>query len=134
MDHTEHSHEPSKNLHREGSPAPTGDERVIVLTTKAVEMVKDAMAKESLPEHALRVAVVGGGCSGYQYGLDFDKDAGEDDIVLEQDGVRILVDQYSASYLQGTQIDYVVGLNGAGFKFNNPKATRTCGCGSSFSA
>jgi iron-sulfur cluster assembly accessory protein len=127
MEGTEHVH----------SDPPHGEvaaEQLIRLSAKAVEMVKEAMAKENLPDHALRVAVVGGGCSGYQYGLDFDKDAAEDDIVLEQDGVRILIDQHSASYLNGTLIDYVVSLNGAGFKFNNPKATRTCGCGSSFSA
>ncbi len=116
------------------APVSTPDAVPVILTEKAVEMVKDAMAKENLQGHALRVAVVGGGCSGYQYGLDFDKDPGEDDIILEQGGVRIFVDQYSAGYLKGTEIDYVSGLSGAGFKFNNPTAKKTCGCGSSFSA
>jgi len=109
---------------------------IIKLTEKAVEMVKDAIKNESglKPTASLRVYVEGGGCSGYKYGLDFDEaEATEDDLVLQQDGVAIFIDQYSASYLRGTLIDYVSSLNGAGFKFLNPQAQRTCGCGSSFS-
>ncbi len=107
---------------------------VLQLTEAAAEMVKVAMRREGLPEHALRVSVVGGGCSGFQYNLNFDDAARADDIVVEQFGVRLLVDATSAQYLHGTTIDYVKGLHGAGFKFVNPKASRTCGCGSSFSA
>lgn len=111
-----------------------GTESVITLTDTAVEMVKAAMQREHLTEHGLRVSVVGGGCSGFQYNLNFDSDIRADDIVLEQGGVRMLVDPTSAQYLRGTTIDYVSGLHGAGFKFLNPNASRTCGCGSSFSA
>lgn len=82
----------------------------------------------------LRVAVVGGGCSGFSYQLDFSETPNESDRVFEYDGVRVAVDETSAQHLAGTQIDYVSSLTGGGFKFLNPKATHTCGCGSSFSA
>ncbi len=107
---------------------------VLELTEAAAEMVKVALQREGLATHALRVSVVGGGCSGFQYSLNFDDAARPDDIVVEQHGVRMLVDATSVQYLHGTTIDYVKGLHGAGFKFHNPKASRTCGCGSSFSA
>lgn len=107
----------------------------VSLTPKAVEMVKQLRAKEGLPEgHALRVAVVGGGCSGFSYQMNFDETSQPGDVVIEYDGVRVVVDPTSAQYLVGTRIDFVSGLHGGGFKFSNPKATHTCGCGSSFSA
>jgi iron-sulfur cluster assembly accessory protein len=105
----------------------------IVLTAKAVEMVKDAIAREGLAGHGIRVGVLGGGCSGFQYAMDFEKDPKPDDFTLEQDGVKLFVDPMSHMYLQGVTIDYVVGVQGAGFKFDNPNAKSTCGCGSSFS-
>ncbi len=104
----------------------------IVLTGKAVEMVKDAIVREGLEGHGIRVAVVGGGCSGFQYAMDFEKEPKQDDFTLEQDGVKLFVDPMSHMYLQGVTIDYVVGVQGAGFKFDNPNAKSTCGCGSSF--
>jgi iron-sulfur cluster assembly accessory protein len=105
------------------------------LTPSAVEMVKRIREKEGLSAgHALRVSVVGGGCSGFSYQLDFTDESPVDDAVLEYDGVQVRVDPTSAQYLAGTQIDYVSSLSGGGFKFHNPKATHTCGCGSSFSA
>jgi iron-sulfur cluster assembly accessory protein len=107
----------------------------ILLTPKAIEVVKQMRAKEGLSEaHALRIAVVGGGCSGFSYQLNFDQHMQQDDQVIEYDGVRVLVDPTSAQYLTGTEIDFVATLHGGGFKFANPKATQTCGCGSSFSA
>ena len=107
----------------------------VSLTPKAVEMVKQLRTKEGLPDsHALRVAVVGGGCSGFSYQLNFDDTAQPGDVTVDYDGVRVVVDPTSAQYLAGTQIDFVSGLHGGGFKFTNPKATHTCGCGSSFSA
>ena len=106
----------------------------LTLTEAAAEQVKVAMQREQASGQGLRVSVVGGGCSGFQYSLSFDSVAGPDDAVLEQYGVRVLLDSTSAQYLQGTVTDYVKGLHGAGFKFINPNATRTCGCGSSFSA
>ena len=108
-------------------PAPLG------LTARAIERVKELRAREGRPPTcALRVAVVGGGCSGFSYQVDFDDTTREDDLVLECDGVRVLVDRTSAEHLAGTEIDYVSSLHGGGFKFSNPKATHTCGCGSSF--
>ena len=111
------------------------DEPVVSLTPPAVEMVKRIRAKEGLSEgHALRVAVVGGGCSGFSYQLDFDDKAQDGDEVLQFDGVQVRIDPTSAQYLRGIQIDYVSSLSGGGFKFSNPNAKHTCGCGSSFSA
>ena len=105
----------------------------VVLTPKAVEMVKDAMQREGLGDHGIRVGVMGGGCAGFQYSMDFEKDLREGDMAFEQDGVKLYIDPMSSMYLQGVTIDYVVGLQGAGFKFSNPNARTTCGCGSSFS-
>jgi iron-sulfur cluster assembly accessory protein len=106
----------------------------IVLTDQAVQKVKSAMQKEGAgPEKALRIGVVGGGCSGFSYTMGFDEPK-DDDAVFTFGDVRVVVDAASREYLDGTIIDYVTGLHGAGFKFENPKATRTCGCGSSFSA
>lgn len=103
------------------------------LTAKAVEMVKLTRQQEGMDESfGLRVAVMGGGCSGFQYALDFEQEARETDESFEVDGLKVFVDPVSARYLEDVVIDYVFGMNGAGFKFNNPKATGTCGCGSSF--
>ena len=105
---------------------------MVSLTEKAAEMVKAAMAKEKVVGFGLRVGVVGGGCSGFQYQLGFEEAPGADDAVFEQFGVRIFVDAMSQEHLGGVTVDYVTGLHGAGFKFLNPNASRTCGCGSSF--
>ncbi len=105
----------------------------IHLTPKAVQMVKITRETEGIDAgHGLRVAVRGGGCSGFEYALDFDPEARDNDYVVEYDGLRVFVDSVSARYLDGTTIDYVLGTTGAGFKFNNPKAVGSCGCGSSF--
>jgi iron-sulfur cluster assembly accessory protein len=105
----------------------------VTLTPKAAEMVKITRDQEGIdPSHGLRIAVRGGGCSGFEYALDFEKEPRENDWVYEQNGMTIFVDPVSARYLEGTNIDYVLGMAGAGFKFNNPKAAGTCGCGSSF--
>jgi iron-sulfur cluster assembly accessory protein len=104
----------------------------VEFTAKAIEMAKRALAKEGLAGWALRVGVIGGGCSGLSYNMNFDEKAKPDDIVFTVDGLRVLIDEPSLQYLQGMTIDYVSGLHGAGFKFLNPNATRTCGCGSSF--
>jgi len=114
-------------------PAPLEGGNPIVLTAKAVEMVKTAMAAEKLEGHGVRIGVIGGGCSGFQYSMDFEKEQREGDVSFEQDGVRLYIDPMSSMYLQGVTIDYVVGLQGAGFKFDNPNARNTCGCGQSFS-
>jgi len=122
--------------HRPAEAAPSVDPNAptVKLTPKAVEKVKAMLVKEKLgPEMGLRFGVTGGGCSGFQYALSFDS-AKEGDTVTTQDGVRVFVDEVSLQYIAGTTLDYVEGLHGAGFRFENPHATRTCGCGSSFSA
>ena len=105
----------------------------INLTAKAVEMVRDAMTRENLTGYGIRIGVVGGGCSGFQYSMDFENAEKDGDTVFEHEGVKLYVDPMSSMYLQGVTVDYVVGLQGAGFKFVNPNARNTCGCGQSFS-
>src|SRR5690606_869474 len=110
---------------------------MIVLSDNAVGEIKRIRASEAQPEQVvLRVRVVGGGCSGMSYKLGFEKESEIQggDKVFEKDGVKVVVDPKSYLFLQGTELDYSGGLNGKGFVFNNPNATRTCGCGSSFSA
>jgi iron-sulfur cluster assembly accessory protein len=107
----------------------------VSFTGKAVEMVLAAIEQEGLAGHGIRIGVAGGGCSGFQYTMDFEKDAKDGDVVLDQTGgLKLYVDPMSAMYLQGVTVDYIQGLQGAGFKFINPNAKNTCGCGSSFSA
>lgn len=109
------------------------DEPVLTLTPKALEMVKITRQQEGIDEgFGLRVAVMGGGCSGFQYALDFENEPRETDLLQKYEGLTVFIDPVSARYLEGVTIDYVLGMQGAGFKFNNPRATGTCGCGSSF--
>ena len=106
----------------------------INLTDMAVEMVKETREQEGMDDtFGLRVAVRGGGCSGFEYALDFEQAPRDNDTILEYDGLKVFVDSVSSRYLDGTEIDYVKGIMGSGFKFHNPKAVGTCGCGSSFS-
>lgn len=106
----------------------------IELTPKAVRMISLTREEEKLDaESGLRVAVRGGGCSGLEYALDFELESRENDHVLSYDGLQVFIDPISARYLDGTVIDYVMGATGAGFKFLNPNASGSCGCGSSFS-
>jgi iron-sulfur cluster assembly accessory protein len=105
------------------------------LTDKAAAMVRETIERENLSGSGLRVAVVGGGCSGFQYSLDIDKDERPGDLTFEVNGVKVLVDPMSSMYLMGVEIDYLEGQFGqSGFSFKNPNAKATCGCGSSFSA
>jgi iron-sulfur cluster assembly accessory protein len=104
------------------------------LTPKAVAAIRQMHTKEGLgSEQGLRISVVGGGCSGFQYSMNFDSRK-DGDIVTDFDGLSVLVDEISLPYIAGTTLDYVEGLHNAGFRFDNPRASRTCGCGSSFSA
>jgi len=126
----------SEEFHEETSNhIPTNNDGPgVKLTPRAIEAVREMHQREKLgPEQGLRVGVVGGGCSGFQYSLNFDtrKDG---DVVTELDGFCVLVDEIALPYIAGTTLDYVEGLHNAGFRFENPRATRTCGCGSSFSA
>ena len=104
----------------------------INVTPNASQKIKDAIASEGKPGIGLRIYVEGGGCSGLQYGLEFDDETKEGDEVVSQDGYRIMIDRFSAPYLEGVKIDYVSSLQGAGFKIENPNASGSCGCGHSF--
>ena len=106
----------------------------LTLTETAIGQVKKLLARDNRQGHGLRVAVTDGGCSGHSYKLDFDREQKPGDTVLEYDGVKVYVDHASAPFLQGMVIDFESGLYGGGFKFSNPNASATCGCGTSFSA
>ncbi len=109
------------------------DEPMLSLTEKAAEKVKEIQTAENIDTtYGLRLRVVGGGCSGFAYDLYFDQ-VNEGDRTFDSHGVKLVVDAMSLQYLAGTQVDYVEGLQGAGFKFQNPNVKSTCGCGSSFS-
>lgn len=111
-----------------------GTQNIVTITPKAIEMVKVALQEEGLLEtHGLRVAVHGGGCSGLQYALDFAEEKRPGDTTFELEGLTVYIDLASKKFLEGTTVDYVTGLQGTGFKFENPNAQRTCGCGHSFS-
>jgi len=127
-------HHTDEHLHAGPQPGGAPEGTVLWLTDVAVEKVKEVLAREGLTQGGLRVSVVGGGCSGFQYNLSLDPGARDDDTIIEQGGVKLFVDPISQQYVYGTVLDYVNGLHGAGFKLLNPNATRTCGCGSSFSA
>ena len=117
----------------ENTPTVPQADTPVILTAKAAEMVKITREQEGIDAaHGLRIAVRGGGCSGFEYALDFENEARENDWIYEQNGMTIYVDAVSARYLEGTTVDYVMGMAGAGFKFINPQAKGTCGCGSSF--
>ena len=108
---------------------------LIEVTDVARERIRGLLEKEGkLDSHALRLKVIGGGCSGLRYELAFDDAVGEQDTELEADGVRVIVDEKSALYLVGTTLDFVDTLQESGFKMNNPNASTTCGCGESFGA
>jgi iron-sulfur cluster assembly accessory protein len=104
----------------------------ISLTPNAIAKVKGIMAQQKPAPAGLRVGVVGGGCSGFSYSLQFDTSAGMMDKVFDMDGLKVFVDATSIMYLNGCRVDYVETLEGAGFKFENPNVKSTCGCGSSF--
>lgn len=106
---------------------------MLQITDKAFNQIHQIMIEENTTE-ALRVFVQGGGCSGFQYGFTFDENQADDDYMIEQDGVKVLVDAMSMTYLEGAEIDYKKDLTSAQFVIKNPNATNTCGCGSSFAA
>ena len=105
----------------------------IGFTDAAAEKLKSLIAEEKNPNLKLRVFVSGGGCSGFQYGFEFDENIKADDIKVEKSGVTMVIDAMSAQYLGGATVDYEEGLEGSRFVINNPNATSTCGCGASFS-
>jgi iron-sulfur cluster insertion protein len=116
------------------APKPKAIEGATVLFTEAAaNKVKALVAEEKNPNLKLRVSIDGGGCSGFQYGFAFDENVSDDDTIIEKNGATMLVDVSSMQYLNGSEVDYLEGLEGARFVVNNPNAKSTCGCGSSFS-
>lgn len=115
-------------------PCVDSHEQDLRLTDAAVAHVKKIRQRENLADRGLRVSVAPGGCSGYSYKLDFDDGPRPEDMVLEMDGLQVYVETAVMQQLRGTVIDYVSELQGASFRFTNPNATGTCGCGTSFSA
>src|SRR5690554_29906 len=105
----------------------------LFFSDNAVAKVRELIEEEENPGLKLRVFVTGGGCSGFQYGFSFEEEAAEDDTVVDQKGAALLIDPLSYQYLVGARVDYVENLEGARFVVNNPMASTTCGCGSSFS-
>jgi iron-sulfur cluster assembly accessory protein len=112
----------------------TGDERLIKLTSAAGTKVSTLLTRQGRPQGVLRVAVVGGGCSGLQYKMDLQDAPQNRDILVESAGVRVVVDPKSALYVTGSELDYVDALQEGGFKVKNPNAATSCSCGESFSA
>jgi len=112
----------------------TTETPIVTLTDDALREVKRLLDVQGITEGGLRLGVKGGGCSGLSYTINFDESIGEFDTVCERDGVKVIVDAKSEIYLTGMQLDYQKDLVSGGFKFLNPNATKTCGCGESFSA
>lgn len=111
----------------------TATETRVVLTPSAAQRVQTLIKMEGRPDLKLRLSVSGGGCSGFQYGITLDDQVNDDDVISEQHGTQMVIDQTSLELLSGTEVDFVEDLMGASFQFRNPNATSTCGCGSSFS-
>jgi iron-sulfur cluster assembly protein len=111
-----------------------GDERLVKLTGNAAKKVSTLLTKQGRPNGVLRVAVVGGGCSGLQYKMDLQDNPANRDILVESGGVRVVVDPKSALYVTGSELDYVDALQDGGFKVKNPNAATSCSCGESFTA
>ncbi len=105
---------------------------MLLMTDKAQGKVREILSNQTEPYEGIRVQVIGGGCSGFQYHMGFEKSPQSNDEVMELNGFKVFVDRGSSIYLDGAEIDYIEGLSGAGFKFNNPNVKNTCGCGESF--
>ena len=115
-----------------GSTTSPADLAVVSMTSRAADKLKEIITKQGRDDLALRVYVTPGGCSGFSYGMTFAEGREEDDTLIEQDGVRIVVDPMSAMYIKGSEIDFVDALMGGGFALRNPNAVSSCGCGQSF--
>ena len=114
------------------SSTPAGDRQVTISDSAAARLAQIFEAEDK-PSMMLRVSVSGGGCSGFQYGFDFEESIADDDRVFERDGVKVVIDETSLDLLAGSEIDYATEMVGSAFKVNNPNATAGCGCGASFS-
>lgn len=115
------------------STAETFTPEPLAITPNAISKIRALIEEEGNDDLKLRVFVTGGGCSGFQYGFAFEDSAAEDDLVIEKDGIKAVVDSMSYPYLMGAQVDYEEGLHGSKFVVQNPNASSTCGCGESFS-
>ena len=104
----------------------------MIFTDNAISKVKDMANQQGLVGHGLRIMVVGGGCSGFSYDMDLENQENDGDSIIELNGLKVYVDPMSYQYLDGTTVDYIESFKYSGFQFDNPNATRTCGCGSSF--
>ena len=127
----------SAAANKQTSAQPTirmGDERLIKVSPSAAEKVTSLLTKQGRPQGVLRVAVVGGGCSGMQYKMDLQDAPANRDIMVQSSGIKVVVDPKSALYVTGSELDYVDALQDGGFKVKNPNAATTCSCGESFSA
>lgn len=113
-------------------PAAGQDQNPIFLTPSAIAKVQKLITEEGNPNLKLRIYIIGGGCSGFQYGFKFDENLNEDDIIIPSGPITAVVDALSVQYLMGAQVDYLEGLQGSRFVVSNPNAETTCGCGSSF--
>src|ERR1044071_9911877 len=125
------------NIAKQNSAQPNfrvGDERLVKLTSSAAQKVSTLLMKQGRPNGVLRVAVIGGGCSGLQYKMDLQDAPANRDILVESAGVRVVVDPKSALYVTGSELDFIDALQEGGFKVKNPNATPSCSCGESFSA
>ncbi len=120
-----------QNIQNSTQKAP--NQPVVLLTDAAIEKVRSMMAKEGKEGYALRVGVVTGGCAGLSYEMKFQKNPYDNDHTFEQNGLRVIVNEESKPFLQGIHIDYVDTLKESGFKYKNPNASSSCGCGTSFS-
>jgi iron-sulfur cluster insertion protein len=121
----------SSDASSSSTPSPSSSSTLITITDRAAAKVKEIAEAEDLKEQGLRLRVVGGGCAGFTYDLYFEDQVTDMDEQFESNGVRLYVDPLSFQYLENTEIDYVEGVHGSGFKFNNPNVTGSCGCGSS---
>ncbi|CAG0950933.1 MAG: iron-sulfur cluster insertion protein ErpA [Anaerolinea sp.] len=120
-------------IQQENTQTDVVDEPTLVVTPMAAAKIKELLTVRNIPDHALRVFVSGGGCSGLQYGMAFEGNPQEYDTLIEaQDGIRIVIDPTSLMYISGATIDFVDSLMGGGFRIDNPNAVSSCGCGSSF--
>lgn len=116
----------------EAIPKEAGNSEILIITEKAANKLKEILKSQNKEGFGLRIQVTSGGCSGHQYSFDFEKNASEEDHVIEVSGVNFFVDAQSMPMLKGSKVDYVESLQGAGFKISNPNAKQTCGCGQSF--
>jgi iron-sulfur cluster assembly protein len=120
-------------------PAPSqisfrqGDERIVRVTPAAARRISRLLTKQGIPQGVLRVAVMGGGCSGLQYKMELQEGPSNRDILVESHGIRVVIDPKSAMYVSGSELDYVEALQEGGFKVRNPNASSSCSCGESFS-